>query len=318
MGIMEEKVFFIGARFIRIKQGDITEEATDAIVNAANTKMIMGGGVAYAIKKKGGESIERQAREKAPVRVGETVVTNAGYLPSKFVIHVATMEMDFCTDENRIRDSTRNTFLEAEKLQIDSIAFPALGCGTGGLSVKKVASIMAEETMRYFSKKSALRDIRFVLYGKQDFEDFCQGSENYFLDMAKKTFRNPVPTVDIIIEKDGGIVLVQRKNYPYGWALPGGFVDYGESLEDAAVREAKEETELNITDLKQFHTYSEPGRDPRFHTISTVFTARGKGILKASDDAKDARICPESNLPQNFAFDHESIVKEFFSRIKNK
>ncbi len=92
--------------------------------------------------------------------------------------------------------------------------------------------------------------------------------------------RNPVPTVDIIIELPDGIVLIQRKNPPEGWALPGGFVDYGESLEQAAVREAKEETSLDVELVRQLHTYSDPSRDTRFHTITTVFIATATGHPK--------------------------------------
>jgi O-acetyl-ADP-ribose deacetylase (regulator of RNase III)/ADP-ribose pyrophosphatase YjhB (NUDIX family) len=314
---MEIKSFFIGGSVIIIKHGDITEEQTDAIVNAANNRMIMGGGVARAIRIKGGKEIEEEARAKAPVRVGEAVTTSGGKIPSKFVIHAATMEMDFRTDEKIVRKSAQNALLEAEKLEINSIAFPALGCGTGRLKVKEIASVMAEEALRCFSKKSTLKEIRFVLYGKKDFEDFCRGAEEYFKALTCKTYRNPVPTVDIIMEKDDGIVLVRRKNYPYGWAIPGGFVDYGESLEKAAMREAKEEPGLNAAGLKQFHTSSEPGRDPRHHTISTVFTARGEGILKAADDAADARIFTEANLPEEFAFDHKEIIRAFY-RTKSK
>lgn len=122
----------------------------------------------------------------------------------------------------------------------------------------------------------------------------------------------PLPTVDIIIEHKGGIVLIKRKNPPFGWAIPGGFVDYGESLEEAAIREAKEETGLDITLKRQFHTYSEPGRDPRFHTISTVYVAASGGDLQAGDDAQDAAVFTAGNLPEDIAFDHEKILEDYF------
>lgn len=124
--------------------------------------------------------------------------------------------------------------------------------------------------------------------------------------------RNPVPTVDIIIERDGGVVLIERRNPPAGWALPGGFVDYGESLEDAAVREAREETGLDVRLTAQFHTYSAPDRDPRRHTISTVFTATAGGTLKAGDDAGRAQVFRRDSLPP-LAFDHGKILHDYFN-----
>jgi len=128
-------------------------------------------------------------------------------------------------------------------------------------------------------------------------------------------FRNPIPTVDIIIEiASKGIVLIKRRNPPHGWAIPGGFVDYGESLEEAALREAKEETNLNVELIRQFHTYSDPKRDPRHHSISTVYIAKGKGKPKARDDAVEIGIFDESNLPDEIAFDHRSILKDYFNR----
>jgi len=137
--------------------------------------------------------------------------------------------------------------------------------------------------------------------------------------MAKP--ENPFPTVDIIIEiksKDGnpGFILIKRKNPPYGWALPGGFVGYGESLEEAAVREAKEETSLDIELMTQFHTYSDPGRDPRFHTISTVFIARAEGQPKAQDDAKEIGIFTKETMPRPLAFDHKKILSDYFESKK--
>lgn len=124
-------------------------------------------------------------------------------------------------------------------------------------------------------------------------------------------FRNPLPTVDIIIETAGGIVLVERKNEPHGWALPGGFVDYGESLEQAAIREAYEETGLAVTLTRQFHTYSDPGRDKRHHTITTVYIATAAGRPTAGDDAGRAEIFTRESLPP-LVFDHESILGDYF------
>ena len=129
-------------------------------------------------------------------------------------------------------------------------------------------------------------------------------------------YQNPIPTVDIIIEiESNGIVLIKRKNPPYGWAIPGGFVDYGESLENAAVREAKEETNLDVKLIKQFHTYSDPIRDPRHHSISTVYVAKAKGIPQAKDDAVESGIFTKSNLPEEIAFDHRSILKNYFKSL---
>ncbi len=133
-----------------------------------------------------------------------------------------------------------------------------------------------------------------------------------------KVFSNPVPTVDIIIEVPGGIVLIKRKNPPYGWAIPGGFVDYGESLEDAARREAKEETGLEVRLLCQLGAYSEPSRDPRQHTISTVFVASAQGEPQADDDAEQAEVFRPDSLPADLAFDHGKILNDYLEFKKGK
>ena len=126
-------------------------------------------------------------------------------------------------------------------------------------------------------------------------------------------FRNPAPTVDIIIElRDTGIVLIERKNSPYGWAIPGGFVDYGETLEDAAKREAWEETSLHVRLNCQLHSYSDPKRDNRLHTIATVFVAEASGIPQAGDDAKGIGVFTEDNLPKPLAFDLKKILEDYF------
>ena len=136
-------------------------------------------------------------------------------------------------------------------------------------------------------------------------------------------YQNPAPTVDLIIEvaaEDGrdGIILIKRKNPPFGWALPGGFVEYGESLEEAAVREAREETSLEIKLVRQFHTYSNPSRDPRSHTISTVYIARARGKPEARDDAQEVGIFPRFAIPSPLAFDHGQILKDYFRFKGNK
>jgi 8-oxo-dGTP diphosphatase len=131
-----------------------------------------------------------------------------------------------------------------------------------------------------------------------------------------RSYRNPLPTVDIIIEFGEGIVLIERKNKPFGWALPGGFVDYGETLERAAVREAKEETSLSISNLRLVGCYSDPLRDERFHTISIVYAATGDGSPQAADDAANLTIFPLNALPTTLCFDHAKILEDF-QRLKN-
>ncbi len=125
-----------------------------------------------------------------------------------------------------------------------------------------------------------------------------------------ETFRNPYPTADILFHRPGEVLLIRRKNPPAGWALPGGFIDYGESAEDAAEREALEETGLSVRNLQQFHVYSKPGRDPRFHTLTVVFIAEPEGNLRAGDDASEAQWFRLNDLPTPIAFDHAGIIAD--------
>jgi 8-oxo-dGTP diphosphatase len=130
-------------------------------------------------------------------------------------------------------------------------------------------------------------------------------------------YRNPVPTVDIIIHDPVlGVVLIARKNPPFGWALPGGFVDYGETVEHAAVREAEEETGLEVVLTGLLGVYSNPDRDPRQHTMSVVFSAMAKDltIIAAGDDAGEAKFFTLDSLPE-LAFDHGEILADFASGL---
>lgn len=129
-------------------------------------------------------------------------------------------------------------------------------------------------------------------------------------------YRNPTPTVDILIELEGQpgtLVFIERGNEPKGFALPGGFHDEGEFAADAAIREAKEETQLDVTIEELFHVYSDPKRDPRKHTISSVFIARAKGTPVGSDDAVRAIVCKPEALPGPLVFDHATIVSDYLA-----
>ncbi len=125
-----------------------------------------------------------------------------------------------------------------------------------------------------------------------------------------------MPTADVIIsyyaqDELKGVVLVKRNRSPFGWALPGGFIEYGESAEEAALREAKEETGLEVRGLTQFRVYSEPDRDPRHHTLTVVFSGSAEGPLLAGDDAAEARVFAWSEIPSNLCFDHAQILEDY-------
>jgi len=302
---------------IKVVLGDITDFEVDAIVNAANNRGVMGGGVAAAIKKKGGKIIEEEAIKKCPIEIGEATFTSAGNLKAKYVIHAATMGVDYKTDEIKIRNSCRNSLRVADELKVKSVVFPALGCGTGGFPLLASAKIMAQEIWRYLrEEKSGIREVIFCLYNKEAYEIFNQGVIKYLEHILYKLQNGPFTTVDALIELPEGIVIIQRSNPPFGWALPGGFVDYGESLEEAVKREAKEETGLELTEIKQFHTYSDPKRDPRFHTIGTVFIAKAKGKPQAGDDAAGLKVVSLNDLKKyEFAFDHKKIIDDYLKLL---
>lgn len=131
-----------------------------------------------------------------------------------------------------------------------------------------------------------------------------------------RTWQRPAVTVDLLLRYHGRIVLVYRRNDPVNWALPGGYVDYGEPLEAAARREALEETNLELEELEQFHTYSDPERDTRQHSITTVFLATGRGELRAGDDAEKVALFDPSEAPHPLAFDHSRMVRDFEAYLR--
>lgn len=157
---------------ITLRQGDITREETEAIVNAAHSSLWMGGGVAGAIKRVGGGEIEEEAVKKGPISVGEAVVTGAGKLSCKYVIHAAVMGPDLVTDEEKIRAATRNSLLRAQELGLKSIAFPALGTGVGRFPYSEAAEVMVQEVGEHLAKECSLEEVVFVLYGEEAYRAF--------------------------------------------------------------------------------------------------------------------------------------------------
>jgi len=304
---------------LKIIKGDITQLKVDAIVNAANSKLVMASGLAVAIKKRGGQKIEDEALKKGPVKIGAAIETTAANLPAKYVIHAVTIDENSQTDEAIIRNACHNSLELSKRLKVKSIAFPALGCGVGGFSSKAAAKIMSQEVLKHARYDLLpVEEIIFVLYDDETFNVFKKQVFGYLEYIQNKLSQGPFITADIIIEVRGGIVLIERSNPPFGWAIPGGFLDYAETLEECAIREAKEETDLDIYDLKQMHTYSDPSRDPRFHTVTTVFVAKAKGKPQAGDDAQNAKVVAADDVVKlRLAFNHSDVLEDY-KRFKQK
>lgn len=217
-------------------------------------------------------------------------------------------------DQEAIRETVASALRDAQESDCKSLLLSDLGCIDSDFPLAGTAKIMVQEIMNYtrIHKNPSLEKIGFCINEEEAFQIFEKTIGDYIKHIQEELGPGPYVTVDIIIEMDEGVILIERSNPPYGWALPGGFLDYGESLEQAAVREAKEETNLDLEDLRQFHTYSKPGRDPRFQTVSTIFIAKGKGTPQAGDDAKNLKIVGyEGLLKLDYAFDHKNIIKEY-------
>ena len=157
---------------IEVYKGDITQLEVDAVVNAANNRLWMGGGVAGALKRAGGREIEAEAVKKGPVPIGEAVVTGAGNLKAKYVIHAAVMGQDLTTDAEKIRQATKNSLLRGDELGIKSIAFPALGTGVGGFPLDECARIMINEVCQHSARETELERVVFALYDEPAYQVF--------------------------------------------------------------------------------------------------------------------------------------------------
>ncbi len=219
-------------------------------------------------------------------------------------------------DEHAVRTACSRALVEAQVRQMSSVALPVFGSRPGGISLSAVARIMVQEAIRVArAGPSSLRRIMLCFPDEKGYEAFSRTANGYLKHFLTVLVWGPFLTVDAIIEVPGGIVLVDRTNPPLGLALPGGFVEYEETLEDAVCREAREETGLELLDLAQMHTYSDPARDPRFHTVTVVFTARAEGTPRAGDDAAGIHVVSAGEIEKlSFAFDHLQIVRDYFLR----
>ena len=149
---------------VRIRQGDLTAAKVDAIVNAANNDLMLGGGVAGAIRTKGGPSIQEECRRLGPIRIGEAAITGGGNLPARYVIHAASMALGGLTAEPGLRDSTRNSLLRAHENRLESIAFPAIGTGIAGFPMQRCAEVMLEEIRAHLQSETTLQRVEIVLF----------------------------------------------------------------------------------------------------------------------------------------------------------
>lgn len=250
------------------------------------------------------------------LKAGESVIMPLTDAKSKNMIHTVTVNSDMTTDEHIIRRSIASAFEVADENEVESIAIPALGCVVGNFPVLASAKILSQEILkvtRFTSTK--LKEIILCLPDQQTFEIFEQSVTGYVTHIQDNLGNGPYITTDCIIELPEGIIIIERSNPPFGWALPGGFVDVGESLEEAVCREAKEETNMELEDLRQMHTYSDPSRDPRFHTVTTVFIAKGIGTPQFGDDAKGLKIVAYDDLLKGqYAFDHKNVIQDYLSQ----
>ena len=166
-----------GKNKISIVQGDLTQQDADAIVNAANNDLQLGGGVAGAIRRKGGPAIQDECNRIGPIPLGEAAITTGGNLKGRWVIHAASMRLGEETTENNLRLSTRNSLLRASEKGLKSIAFPAIGTGIAGFPMRRCAEVMLEEVVAHLKGPTSLEDVRFVLYDRPAYETFLSTRE---------------------------------------------------------------------------------------------------------------------------------------------
>jgi len=300
---------------ISVVMSDITEFPCDALVYEANTHFNADGGLAAMVKLKGGKTVEAAMAKFVPAKIGDVLFSPAAGLPVKFLIHAVTTGLNPKIDTSVIRKATYNSLLCAQKNNLAAVSFPVLGQGLGDMPYEAVSKLMAQEIFRYIQTTTApaLKKITIVCASDEAFDVF---KNNICAYLNHLILQGPFLVVSGVVEYQDGIVLVERTNPPFGWSLPGGFVDYNESVEVAVAREVQEETNLAFKNIRQLKVYSDKDRDPRFHTVVVAFAGKGEGLIKPASDAKDARLFKINEIPAELAFDHRKIIDDYLASKK--
>ena len=299
---------------VDIVRGRVADTQTGALVNPCDVRCALSDALVGIrvqenfLKNGAGEDVQESLSPGAVAWTTEVAPS------SRMVIHALFVDGGR-TDENILRQACRGALHLARSHEIETVAFPSPVQGEVDFPLVGTVKILAQEILRFArTDPGRVKRIVLCLENPESYDIYLKEMAGYINHIQDELGCGPYVTVDIIIECPDGIVVIERSNPPLGLALPGGFVDPGESLETAARREAQEETGLLLDDLRQFHTYSAPDRDPRFHTVSTVFVAQGRGTPRFGDDAKGLKVIPkESLLSRTFAFDHKAILQDYLN-----
>lgn len=263
------------------------------------------------------DAVALESVEEGQVGTSQGVVVQDGGNGHHYTILADLSFEGTLADAERLRKGYADVLRKSAELGVRRLILIPFGYERGVIPAIVSAKVLAQELLRFIRfGEHRVETIHICVTDEEHFEIFKQNLIGYIVHVQDTLGMGPYVTVDAIIERPEGIVVIERSNPPYGWALPGGFVDYGESLEQAVEREVREETGLQFADFWQMKTYSDPGRDPRFHTISTVFVGRGEGSPQAADDAKNLRIVARKELLKgDYAFDHKKIIEDYLKRF---
>ncbi len=254
---------------------------------------------------------------RAVLRVADARGGDAGgfHEEARRIVSVSVTGPDGRIDEGTVRNAVARALTEAAS-DPGELAVPFPLVAEEALDLTAQVKIAVQEVIKASRRsEGGLRRVGFPAAEAETARRVEATACGYVRHLRDDLGWGPYVTVDAVIELPEGIVVVERSNPPFGWALPGGFVDCGESLDEAVRREAMEETGLELEDLRQMRTYSDPRRDPRFHTVSTVFIARGRGRPRAGDDARALQVVPYTELlHREYAFDHRRVLEDYLAR----